>query len=732
MKKRQPNFGKHNLKQALLLSSAIAFGSSAVQANMEKSAPPLEDQLEEIIVSSAFDGKKVGESILGATVLTQDEILRRLNGTIGETLRTQPGISSTFFGAGASRPIIRGLGGDRIRVLDNGIGSIDASSTSPDHAVAVEAALAERIEILRGTAMLMYGSSAAGGVINVIDNRIPSVAPEDGFDGAVRYGYTTVDEGHEFSAAFNALLNEDSDGAKIVLHGDYFYRETEDYDIPGFAESALQRAMEEEEEHDDDHDDDDDHDEEHEDEEEVFGTLENSAVETKGGSGGLSFLFDNGFIGFNVRKLDSVYGLPGGHGHHEHDEEEGEEHDEDEEHDEEEEEDVTINLDQTRYDLMGEFSGDWGWFSKAKFRFGYSDYEHIEFEGDETGTVFSNEGWEGRLDLVETGTDNWSGATGIQIRTRDFSAIGEEAFVPPSEMSQFGIYTVKEYTTGNWRFDFGGRFEHTSYDVESIGIERSFDGFSASAGAGYDLSEEAFFGVTVFRTERAPATEELFANGPHLATDAFEIGNPDLDMETALGIEATFNYATGPFSFVANAYYTSYNDFIYEVGTDREEDELQVFEFRANDAQIFGLEARAEVHAGTFNWDGVGEIDVHFDGQFDFIEADLDRGGNDEIPRLPPASFLVGVEATSELFDLRTELEYYGEVNDVSDFELPTDSFAFWNAYFTIRPFDDKNLSFEVRATNITDSTGRQHTSFIKDQAPLPGRNFRAAFRAAF
>lgn len=713
--------------------AALALGVSLIpftitQAAAGTAAPPLEEELEEIVVSGAIEGRKLGETILGATILNEEEILRQLSGTIGETLRRQPGVSSTFFGAGASRPVIRGLGGDRIRVLDNGIGSIDASANSPDHAVAVEPALAERIEILRGTAMLMYGSSAAGGVVNVIDSRIPTLLPENGFEGAARYAFSTVDNGHEATVGFNALIGE-TDNAQIILHADLFLRDTEDYDIPGFAESARLRAMEEEEEHDDDHEDED-----HEEEEEEFGTLENSAVETEGGSAGLSFLFDNGFIGFNVRKLDSLYGVPGGHGHH--GEEEGEHEDEedhdDEEHGEEEEELVSIDLDQTRYDMIGELEGDLGWFSKAKFRFGYSDYTHTELEGDETGTVFSNEGWEGRLDLVERSSENWRGSTGIQIRTRDFSAIGEEAFVPPNEMSQYGIYTVKEYTTGNWRFDAGARYEHTSYSVDSEGLERDFDGFSASVGAGYDLSEAAFLGATVYRTERAPSSEELFSNGPHLATDAFEVGNPDLGLETALGVEGTFTYASGPFSFVANAYFTSYDDFIYEVATGEEEDELPVFEFRANDAQIYGFEARAEYHAGTFSWDGVGDIDVHFDGQFDLIEADLDRGGNDELPRLPPASYLFGVDARSELFDFRTEVEIYDSVTDVAFAELPTDSYAFWNAYLTVRPFDNKGISLDVRATNLTDSTGRQHISFLKDVAPLPGRNVRFALRAAF
>ena len=698
------------LTPALLAASALSCSISVNAA--ESFVPPLEDQLEEIIVSGAIEGRKLGETILGATILKKDEILRRLNGSIGETLRNQPGISSTFFGPGASRPIIRGLGGDRIRVLDNGIGSIDASSTSPDHAVAVEPALAERIEILRGTAMLIYGSSAAGGVINVIDGRIPTRAPENGIDGAVRYGYSSVNQGHEATGALKALL-ADSGSSQLVFHGDYFYRDTDDYDIPGFAESNQLRALEEADGE--------------APEEEAFGTVENTAVRSEGGSAGLSLIFDNGFLGLNVRKLDSLYGVPGGHGHEEeHEEEEGDHEDE------EEEEFVRIDLDQTRYDLSGELSGDFGFFSKAKIRFGYSDYTHTELEGEEIGTIFSNEGWEGRLDLIEKGGDNWKGSTGLQIRSRDFSAVGAEAFVPPAKSTQVGIYTVKEYTTGDWRFDVGGRYEHTTYDVAVLNTERSFDGFSGSVGAGYDINRDTFIGATLFRTERAPSTEELFSNGPHLATNAFELGNPDLGLETATGLEATVSFNAGPFSFVANAYFTSYDDFIYEVATGEEEDDLPIFEFRANDAQLYGFEVKSEYHVGSFKTSSLGDIDVHLDGQIDVIKADLDRGGNDTIPRLPPVSALVGIEAQSATFDLRTELEVAGSKNDVADIELPTDGFAFWNAYFSLRPFENKSISFDLQATNITNSTGRPHTSFLKELAPLPGRNIRLSLRAEF
>lgn len=716
--------GKRSLLTSTILTAAITGPAHAAVA----AAPPLEEQLEEIVVSGAYEGRKLGETILGATVLRKDEILRQLDGSIGETLRRQPGMSSTFFGPGASRPIIRGLGGDRIRVLDAGLGSIDASSTSPDHAVAVEPALAERIEILRGTAMLMYGSSAAGGVVNVFDGRIPTSEPEDGFDAALRYGHDTVSNGDEATAAFNALVGTFGD-ATLLLHGDFTFRDTDDYDIPGFAESdAFHDAEEHEDEEGEDHaEDHDDHDA-HEEEERIFGTVENSATKTTGGSGGLTFLFKDGFIGMNLKKLDSQYGVPGGHAHAH-----GEEEHHDEEEGQEEEAPVTIDLDQIRFDLHGELARDFGWFQKAKFRFGYADYEHTELEGDEVGTVFANKGWEGRLDLIEKGGESWSGATGIQIRRRDFSAIGAEAFVPPTITNQYGLYTVKEFTFDRLMVEVGGRYERTDYDADAIGISRSFDGFSVSAGAGYDLSDAAFIGINAFRTERAPSTEELFSNGPHLATNAFELGDPDLGLETALGVEATFTYATGPFSFVLNGFVTSYDDFIYERETGEEDDELEVFEFTANDATFYGFEAKTEYHVGTYKTASFGDIDVHLDGQLDLVRAELKDAGEDGyLPRIPPLSGLVGVEASALSFDLRTELEYAAEQNRVTEHELPTDDYLLWNAYFTLRPFKNKNYSFELKGTNLGNVEARQHTSFLKDQVPLPGRNVKISFRAAF
>ena len=499
-----------NRKTLLCLATGIATATSygAYAQNEE-----FEDESNLIIVTASPLERTVGETILNTSVISDEELQRRMENSIGETLRREPGVSSTFFGQGASRPIIRGLGGDRIRVLDAGIGSIDASATSPDHAVSVEPATAEKIEIVRGTGMLLYGSSAAGGVVNVFNGRIPTERPEGGIDFNLRAEGSTVDEGVGFAGGVDLELGN-LGGGTLVLHADGVYREAEDYDIPGFAESARLRALEEEE-----HDEEEEG-EEHEEEEEVFGTAENSAFETEGGSVGVSWVFENGFFGISGTVMDTNYGVPGGHGH-----EEGEEEEEGEEHEEEEEGGVTIDLEQRRFDLAGEINGDFGFFQTAKIRFGIADYEHVEIEpSGEPGTTFTNEGWEGRFELVDKPMEMFggelNGAVGVQYRKRDFSAIGLEAFVPITETNQVGVFALKELTNGPWRFELGGRFEHTNHEVTETGVERSFDGFSVSGGAGYTVSDNMFVGVTAFRTERAPSTEELFlewaapCNGP--------------------------------------------------------------------------------------------------------------------------------------------------------------------------------------------------------------------------
>jgi len=399
---------KPSLKTQTLLSScykpmiAGAFGASlymlpitatSAQDQAAEQLKELETQhidLDEIVVTSSPFSRPLGQTISGVSILEGEALIDQLEGSIGETLRNQPGVTSTFFGAGASRPIIRGLGGDRIRVLEDGIGTFDAAQTSPDHAVPIEPALAEKIEVFRGAASLLYGSSAAGGVVNTDTGKIPSAVPEGGIDGAARYSHSTVNNADEVAVGLNAALGQ------LVLHGEYFFRDADNYDIPGLNGSdqliaALStQASEDGETFDPD-------------EEFANGFVPNSDLRTSGGAGGFSYVFDGpveGFLGFSVSVLNSNYGVPAGILTEEDLEGEEEEGEEGEFEGEEEEEGIRIDLEQIRYDIKGEFAGDFGLFEKFKIRLGYGDYEHAELEGDEVGTFFQNNEIEGRLASV--------------------------------------------------------------------------------------------------------------------------------------------------------------------------------------------------------------------------------------------------------------------------------------------------------------------------------------------
>lgn len=676
-----------------LLASAFLIPSFAV-------AQDVTDE-DIIIVTASPLERSIDEAITGQSILAGDELQDRLAGTIGETLKLEPGVSSTSFGAGASRPIIRGQGGDRVRVLTNGVGSIDASSASPDHAVAVEPAQAERIEVVRGAALLRYGSSGSGGIVNVIDGRIPRDMPDGQTDVSVRIGAASVDESAE--GAFSV----DQRAGNLVFHLDGTFREAQDYRIPVEGESREQLAEEGEEVP-------DDFDEGR--------RLDNSFVDSRSLTGGVSYIGERGFIGVAVSDFNTTYGIPGGHGH---EEEEDEEHDEEEheEGEEEEEEAVFIELDQTRIDLNAGLDFD-GPIERVQVFGGYADYKHTEFEGPgEVGTVFTNEGFEIRAEAIQAERGNWKAAYGVQYRERDFAAIGEEAFVPPTTTEQLGVYTFHEVEVGAGHIEGALRYESTNQEDVTGGQDRSFDLFSVSGGGDVHLSDAVRIGGTVFRTERAPTTEELFSNGPHLATNQFELGDPTLGKEVATGIEAAIRHREDGHSATLNLFYTSYDDYIFEAETDGEEDGLPIFQFTAEDTEFYGFEAVGQTDLTT-----VGKFDLSADALVEYVRAKTDSGN---LPRIPPLSVLSGIEAESDRVKLRAEWEYVAEANDLAAFELPTDDYNLVNAFVTWKaPMDAENVALRFSVLNIFDAEARQHTSFLKDLVPQPGRNFRFSITA--
>ena len=646
-----------------------------------------------IFVTSSPHGKGSFDVLQGSNVLSGEKLNKSLEASIGETLSSLPGVSSTFFGPGASRPIIRGLGGDRIRVLINGIGSIDAASTSPDHAVAGDPLTADRIEIMRGASTLLYGSNAVGGVVNIIDSRIPNVIPDGGVNGKARLSFDSISNDRSGSASINLGITDN-----IALHVDGYNRRTGNYTIPGFAESKAYRAAEEAEE------------EEHEEEEHVEqkGTAKNSDVDNKGGTFGIGWIGENATFGASFSLNDSNYGVPG-HGAHG-----------------EKEEVVRINLDQKRFDLKGNIEKDFMLFEESRIRFGYADYKHIELENGVTGTTFKNKGWEGRIELIQKRRGNIHGSMGIQLRDREFSAIGEEAFVAPNNTLQWGVFVVEEIELEPVTFEFGGRYDHQKTKNQTLGTNKSFQNLSFSAGAAIHATESDLIGISLSRSERSPTPEELFSNGPHLATKAYEVGNLDLKTEKAYSAELTLKRDKGAFSSSVNIYHTWYKDFIYEHETGLKTDKLSRLEFRAKDAKFYGAEL--ELNYTIIETQGYSLL---LSGSADFVHARFSNNG--VIPRMPAASGNFGIEYKSEIFDIGGNLGVTGSKTKTVTGILPTDGYTTVDLSATWRPFGlERDLNVRLQALNITNAERRQHTSYLKDLIPLPGRNFRLSLNYGF
>lgn len=672
----------------------------------------------EIVVTGT--GLSELDLLAGVSVIEGEELQRRMDGQLGEVLAAIPGVSATSFSPGASRPVLRGFSGERVRVLIDGIGAIDVSNTSADHATAIDPLTAERIEVLRGPAVLLYGSQAIGGAVNVIDKRIPLRRLNEPFHLDATASADTAYNLREGAASLDVPL-----GDRFVFHVDGSYRQTDDLEIPGFVLSrdlradVLADAAEEEEEG---------HLEEAAELRELAdqsGVLPNSATETWSANAGLAFFAGESTLGASVGLYDTRYGVPmrPGAGHH-HGEEEGE--GEEPEGEEEGVENVSIDLRQFRADMRGRLALGDGFFEALNTRVGFSDYTHTEFEGDEVGTVFDVKGIEARAVLEQANRGGWRGSIGTQYYYRDFDAFGAEAYVPKNETDQIAFFTLQEIPVGPLQLELAGRYEKTDIESQAVGFDRGYDTFSGAAGLVYATSGGLRLGVTGNRVERAPSAEELLSNGPHIATQAFEIGDADLTTEKAWGVEAFVRGTVGPATVNVAVYRNWFEDYIYLAGNGEEEDGLPVFTYLQGDADHWGIEG--EVSVPLIQSDG---FTVTADAGGDYVRADLADGT--PLPRIPPLRLKGGLEAQAGMFDGRVEVQWYDSQNRVSPFETPTDSFTFVNASLGFKPLrGNDNITLLLQANNIFDEDGRRHASFTKDFVPLAGRNFKLSLRTSF
>ena len=653
-----------------------------------------------ITVTAAGVARGLGEVIQPVDVLGGEDLVLRRQSTLGETLAQQPGVTARTYGQGSSRPVIRGLGSDRIRILENGLDTGDVSSIGPDHAVAMDPLAAEQIEVVRGPAAVLWGANAIGGVVNVLDGRVPDKPAAATIVAAIELEYGS--NANKKSGA--AKL--DGGAGHFAWHLDLYARDQDDYSSP--AERPVEEG-----------------DHQHEptgeglglEEEFETGIVENSWADARGATIGGSLVSDRGFIGIAVGGYDTRYGIPGHHHHHE---EEAEVPNE-----EGDEAGVYADLEQRRVDFHGQFDEPFHGFSALKLSAGWRDYHHQEMEGEELGTRFDNRWAEGRLDFVNKALFGFTGTLGLQYVNREFAAAGEEAFVEPTDTTKIGAYIFEQTAVDPIGFQFGLRYDGQDTHSSDPGLpDRNFRTWTGSLGVVWDIGEHWGFTASLNRPERAPTPEELYADGPHAATGAYEIGDPDLEPEIGQGLEASLRAEYSRFEATLSVFATRYDNFLYLAETGEEIDGFEVFQFSQEDAEFSGF----ELH-GHFELLHTGKNHVHLGFSYDQVRAEFPDSGED-LPRIPPRRGRLALVYMAERVDARIEGWWVDDQRRVSEHETPTPGYEMLNASVGYKIFAGGTVhEFILRGRNLTDAAAYNHVSFLKFSAPLPGRDIALIYR---
>ncbi len=686
----------------LTLAVTLAFGAPAFAEDDRQRTVADPDSVPTVVISASALGLLSDDMITPATALSGDELVRLRESTLGETLNRQPGIASSHFGAGASRPVIRGMDGPRVKILADGAEVQDASTISPDHAVGFEPMLAERVEVLRGPSALAYGGGAVGGVVNIIDRKIPTSVPVNPVEGAVEVRGNSA--ARERATAFEMT----GGSGNFAIHAEGVKREADAYKVgSGWAEGNR---------------------------------VNGSFKDTETGSVGLSWIGERGYIGAAYTKERTEYGIPGHshefeschpHGSHlhcgGHEEEEGHDHEGEEEHDHDHEHgDIpTVKLDSDRWDIRGEYREPMAGFTRVRMRASFTDYRHDELEGTEVATSFRNKAHDARLELEHRPVAGWRGVIGGQTTRRDFSALGEEAYVPPTLTKKHAVFVTEEYRLANWRFEAAARHEWQDIDVDQSGSnDHSARGTSLALGAVWKFAPQYSLGTSVSRSHRLPTAEELYANGVHLATSTYEIGNANLQKETSNNLDVTLRKFAGPTTFSLSAFRNRVNDYIYANTLDNHEG-FQLIEYAQRDATFTGLEGEVR-HKFT------PAVEASLFG--DYVRAKFrDGAGNRNLPRIPAQRVGVKLDGEWQGWHGMVEAVRVMKQDDSADFEGETAGYKLLNlgTHYSTRILGLPAM-FYARLNNATNELAFSHTSFIKNAAPLPGRNLTAGVRFSF
>ena len=670
-----------------LLALQALLASAADEA--PAGATPADDSVDTVTVTAGHTASTADQIAQPTLVLRDDELRRKQVATLGETLSHELGVSSTAFGAGASRPLIRGLGGSRVRVLENGVSAMDTSSLSDDHAVSAEPAAAEQIEILQGPATLRYASGAFGGVVNVVGNRLPrsaSARPRGQFD----FGYDDA------STALGGSGILDASYADLALHLEGGKHGTEDYTIPGFGDLHPAPGARR-------------------------GVLANSDTASENISGGASYIGERGYLGFALSHHDADYGIPG-------------------------DQPGRITLNEDRYDLAGELLAPLAGVAKLGVQLGHNDYAHQELAASgAVGTTFLNDEYEGRIELTHRPLAGFSGVAGVAVNHRDFAAIGAEQLTPPVVGRTVGVFTVERRDWGRLQFEFGARYENTQYEPAlHSNPATAFDIYSVAASTTWQLAEGHAVGLAFTRGQRAPGFEELYNNGPHDATHSFERGDAGIRPETANNLDLTLRGGADRLTWQLDLFANYIEDFIYTRNTDSNADgvadhvdasgalvagtqDLLLLQYAQHNAEFHGV----EIASGYALWRdrSYGNLDLRLFA--DYVRGRLTNGDN--LPRLTPLRFGGGLayawQAWSADFDVR---RVQGQ-NANAPLETETAGYTLVTLGVSyVRRIGAVEYIVSARGNNLLDADIRYHTSLLKEFAPQPGRSALLSLRLRF
>lgn len=650
---------------SVFAASAIAADSTAIDlASVPVTGNPL--------------GVSSDELVVPVSVLNGRELTFKRESTLGDTLNGIPGVSATSFGPNSSRPVIRGLDAERVRILQNGLGILDAASLSFDHAVSLDPLVVEQIEVVRGPAALLYGGSAMGGVVNAIDHRIPTEKLE-GMAGRAEASFGGANSQN------NAAGVIDIGNGQFAIHADAYTRKSSDLDIPGFAVSKRKSQADGTQRN-------------------KRGRLANSSADSEGGALGTSITFDNGYAGISYSGFDNNYGTVA-------------------------DEAVRIDMKSDRWDFASEIKELNGIFNRVKVKLAHTDYKHQELEGGAVGTTFKNRGMEGSLELGHADIGPLKGVLGIQFQNSNFKALGDEAFVPGVNTVSRGAYLYEELELDKLKLTFGGRVDRVNVDSKAdanfgTAQNNSFTPISYAFGGLYSLDSNWSVTTNLSHNERAPSYFELYANGTHVATGQFEIGNSNFSEERSNGIDAQLRWKEGRNSFNFGAYYTRFSNFIglLNTGATDLESGLPIAQFTSFSATFRGLEADGRFNVAD-NWD----LTV----RGDYVRA-TNRDTGDALPRISPLRLGAGLHYQKERFGARLDVLRAFKQDRTTENELATDGYTNVSLVATYKLPTTMSLEAFAKANNLLDEEIREHTSFLKDIAPQAGRSILIGLRADF